>query len=527
MTMNYRFSIAHTRILFLLCFLPYLGFAQKANWQNLDLKTDSTFGISTERAYLQLLKGKKATPVIVGVLDGGVDVDHEDLKRVIWQNRKEIAGNRLDDDKNGYADDIHGWNFLGSAKGSVHYEALELTRLLRRDRKKFKDAANVAPQDQEAFKAYQDMQADFDKRLDEAKSSLLDAEGFKNVLDRMVKRIGKDTPAVADFQKYVAQTELDRIIISIIVPELQKSSFTDFYKSQVAEPVAEFKEQVKYNLNLDYDPRPSLVGDNYSNSRERIYGNTDVKGPDATHGTHVAGIIAADRSNTIGIRGVADDAVILVVRAVPNGDERDKDVANAIRYAVDNGAKVLNMSFGKSYSWDKAVVDEAVKYAMSKDVLIVQAAGNDNENLDSAPNFPNRTYSAGGTAGAYLMVGASGWVDDENLKADFSNYGSKTVDVFAPGESIYSSIPDSKYTSFDGTSMASPVVAGLAALIRSYYPKLTAVQVKDIIMKSVVPVNHNVTIKSGEVSKSVPFKDICVSGGIVNAFNALKLAASY
>ncbi|TDO19616.1 S8 family peptidase [Pedobacter duraquae] len=525
--MTSRLPCRKNLYILLFFFLPLFTFGQRANWQNLDLKADSTFGISTEKTYSILLKGKKATKVIVGVLDGGVDVNHEDLKSVIWLNGKEKAENGLDDDKNGYADDMHGWNFLGSAKGSVHYEALELTRLLKRDRKKFKDVAKSSSQDPEGYSNYKAMQADFDKQLEEAKSSLMDAEIFKNVLDKMVKKIGKEKPVASDFQNYSAQTELDRIIISIIVPELQSGTFSDFYKSQVTDAVDEFTQKVKYNLNPDYDPRPSLVGDNYADSRERIYGNADVKGPDASHGTHVAGIIAADRKNTIGIKGVADEVEIMVVRAVPNGDERDKDVANSIRYAVDNGARVLNMSFGKAYSWDKAIVDDAVKYAMSKDVLIIQAAGNDNQNLDVEPNFPNRRYIGGGSAGAYIMVGASGWTDNENLKADFSNYGPTTVDVFAPGEKIYSSVPDSKYASYDGTSMAAPVVAGLAALIRSYYPKLTAVQVKDVIMKSVVKVNHNVNIKSGEILKSVPFKDICVSGGIVNAFNALSLAARY
>jgi len=506
------------------------SFAQK-NWQNLDLKKDSLFGISTDKAYTELLKGKKSAPVVVGVLDGGVEIKHEDLKRVIWVNKKEIAGNGKDDDKNGYADDVNGWNFLGSAKGSVNQETLELTRIINRDKAKFENAttATVKPADTAAFKQYQDALLDYDKQTNEAKNAVQNIRGLKNVLDAIVKKIGKPTPELADFQNFKPGNEIEERLKGIMVSQLQNSKYEDFYNAQITKGLVHYEEQLKYNLNLDFNPRPELVGDNYADSEQRNYGNNDVKGPDASHGTHVAGIIGADRTNSIGINGVADNVMIMGVRSVPNGDERDKDVANSIRYAVANGAKVLNMSFGKAYSWDKKAVDAAVKYAMSKDVLIIQAAGNDNKNLDIEKSFPDRRYEGGGAADAYIVVGASGPKDDHTLKASFSNYGKTTVDVFAPGVQIYSTVPDSKYDAYDGTSMAAPVVAGLAALIRSYYPKLTAVQVKEIILKSVVKINHEVNIEGeeGAAPVGVPFTDLCQTGGIVNAYNALKLAASY
>lgn len=524
------------RGLFSTALIAGLGFssfaqAQKDNWHNLDFKKDSVFGVSTEKAYLELLKGKKSTPVIVGVLDGGVDIKHEDLLSVIWVNKKEIAGNGKDDDKNGYIDDVNGWNFIGSAKGSVSHEALELTRVLRRDKARFEGvtAETVKPADKAAFEQYQKAQADFDKQINEAKNAVANIGGLKIALDAMVKSMGKENPTLADFQNYKTSSDMEGRLKNIMVSQLQNSTYEDFYKAQIVKGLEHYQDQLAYNLNLDFDPRAELVGDNYADSKQRNYGNNDVTGPDASHGTHVSGIIAANRTNTIGIKGVADNVQIMGVRSVPDGDERDKDVANAIRYAVANGAKVLNMSFGKAYSWDKNAVDEAVKYAMSKDVLIIQAAGNDNKNLDVEKSFPDRRYEGGGTAEAYIVVGASGSADDQTLKADFSNYGKTTVDVFAPGVKIYSTVPGSKYEAYNGTSMAAPVVAGVATLIREYYPKLTAVQVKDIIMKSVVKVNHDVAIEGadGETPKSVPFADICISGGIVNAYNALKLAADY
>ena len=513
----------------LIAVLPQLSLAQqKPNWQNLDLKTDTTFGISTEKAYNELLKGKKSTPVVVAVLDGGVDLNHEDLKRVIWINKKEIAGNGKDDDKNGYVDDVHGWNFLGGKTGSIEFETLELTRLVRRDNARFAGvtALTVAAKDKAAYETYVKNREEVEKELGTAKSNLTGISGFKNVLDGVLKKIGKENPTVEDWKNFTPQGPQETKIKETILNILSDMDFKTFYDTQIAEGYKYYYGQVNYNYNVDYNPR-SIVGDNPNDDKERFYGNNDIKGPDALHGSHVAGIIGADRTNTIGIKGVADNVIIIGVRNTPNGDERDKDVANAIRYAADNGAKVLNMSFGKSYAWNKAVVDEAVKYAVSKDVLLVHAAGNDNKDVDVENNFPTAKYLDGTIASAWLTVGASGWKDDETLKAAFSNYGKRTVDVFAPGVRILSTVPDNKYIEEDGTSMAAPVVAGLAALIRSYYPKLTAVQVKEIIIKSVVKVNHNVSTMKGADTVSIPFADLCVSGGIVNAYNALKLAATY
>jgi subtilisin family serine protease len=514
--------------LVLLATLPFLSFGQKANWQNLDLKKDSVFGISTEKAYTELLKGKKSNPVLVAVLDGGVDLNHEDLKRVIWTNKKEIAGNGIDDDKNGYADDIHGWNFLGGKNGSIEFEALELTRLVRRDNARFAGvtAATVAAKDKADYETYIKNRSEVEKELATAKSNLAGVSGFKFVLDGVVKKIGKENPTQADFEAFKSADQQEMRVREAVLDVLKEMDFKTFYETQIAEGVKYYTGQVKYNYNVDYDPR-AIVGDNPNDSKERFYGNNDIKGPDALHGSHVAGIIGADRTNKIGIMGVADNVVIMGVRNTPNGDERDKDVANAIRYAVDNGAKVLNMSFGKGYSWDKATVDEAVKYAVSKDVLLVHAAGNENADIDVENNFPTNKYVDGSVASSWITVGASGPKDDETLKAAFSNYGKTSVDVFAPGVRITSTVPENKYIEEDGTSMAAPVVTGLAALIRSYYPKLSAMQVKEIIMKSVVKVNHNVSTMKGADTVSIPFADLCVSGGIVNAYNALKLAATY
>ncbi|WP_374166747.1 S8 family peptidase [Arcticibacter sp. MXS-1] len=563
------------RFLLIAAFIPSFAVAQqkekpKENWQNLDLQQDGVFGVSTERAYDQLLKGKKGEEVIVAVIDGGVDAEHEDLKSVMWRNPGEKAGNKADDDKNGFVDDVHGWNFLGSPNYSIRYDNLEVVRLIRKYQDKYASVLNSTPlskEERKEFNLYKRMVTDYMGKLENARMGYENISILRKNLDTIAKRIGKEALTIRDFDDYKPQNDIESKVIKVVKSELKKEPDYKKFKDDLEEGYQYYHTQVNYNLNMDFDPRDS-IGDNYANGAEHRYGNSDVKGPDADHGTHVAGIVAADRTNKIGIKGVAKNVKIMSVRAVPDGDERDKDVANAIRYAVDNGARVINMSFGKSYSWDKKLVDSAVRYAATKDVLLVHAAGNDSKNTDFENNFPTRIFAdsldanywgmnqrvsivpggrpsgmglPGMSGGAlrveqdtlkftklqaqnWIEVGASGWKNDDGLVAEFSNYGKRSVDVFAPGVQINSTIPGSKYKENDGTSMASPVVAGVAALIRSYYPALSAVQVKDIIMKSVTKVEQKVKVKEDGATKKVKFSDVCISGGVVNAYNALKMA---
>lgn len=465
------------------------------NWQNKDLATDSIFGISTDEAYT-LLRGKTAKTVIVAVIDAGVDTLHEDLQGILWTNPKQKT----------WDNGTYGWSYIGSAKGNVHFDNLEITRQVRQYEQRDTTKLDVSD-----LLAYHTEKKELQKQLTEAEHMKQGMGNFIAILDQVVKKIGKADPTAADFKAYDPQGEREKHVCATMISILADTGhYQNFRKEQLDPAYQHYAEQADYQLNTAYDPR-EIVGDDYFNSRQRDYGSPDVMGPDPTHGTHVAGIIAGIRGNGLGADGIADDVKIMAIRTVPDGDERDKDVANAIRYAADHGAKVINMSFGKGYSQDKKAVDKAVKYALKKDVLLVQAAGNDNADIDTVPHFPNRDYLKGGEAGAYIVVGASGLKNDSTLKASFSNYGKTAVDVFAPGVQIYSSIPGSKYAYFDGTSMACPVAAGLAALIREYYPKLSAIQVKEIILQS--------------VAESPYLKNYCRSGGVVNAYNALQLAA--
>lgn len=522
---------------FLILAIPAGLYGQKKNtpptdWHHKDLQAEGYFGVSTQKAY-QLLEGKQGEPVIVAVIDGGVDVGHEDLKSRLWINVLDSAATGVDADGNGYINDRYGWNFIGNANGeNLHYDNLEVTRLLRELEPRYVSVLPSTPMsavERREFEAYQKMVTDYADKLNRAQNGLYSYNILKRTVDNMKEKMGKETPAKADFDRYKPSDDLEKRVRRIVRSELKDDpDFEKFYEG-LTDGIEYFHNQVEYNLNMSYDSR-WIVGDDYENSRERYYGNADVKGPDAEHGTHVAGIIAAERDNGLGINGIANQALIMSLRTVPVGDERDKDVANSIFYAVDNGAKVINMSFGKGYVKDRQILDEAVRYAMEHDVLLVHAAGNDGVDLDVSQNFPNKYYvdSLGmimGTADAWITVGASGWENNRSLVAEFSNYGAKSVDVFAPGVEIYSSMPESTYKASQGTSMAAPVVSGIAALIRSYYPSLSAVQVKNIILESVTPVRQRVRVKGSDGrNKRVRLREISVSGGVVNAYQALLLA---
>lgn len=502
------------------------------NWFNLDPATDGYPGMSTEKVYNTLLQGKTGVPVIVAVLDGGVDYMHEDLKDIMWKNPKEIPGNNIDDDRNGYIDDVYGWNFLGGRDGkNVGVDNLEITRIVRAKRNKFSnvDPKNLSGKDKKEYEEYLKLKDIVDTQKKNAESSLkLYSEmqtNLRNAESKLKAYFGKDviTLEMLDLIKNTDSKDLKDAVA--LMSNALKNGFT---ADDLQGAVEHFSKQADYQYNVDFNPR-NIIGDKYSNSSERYYGNADIKGPEAFHGTHVAGIIAANRTNDLGIQGVANNVQIMGVRCVPDGDEHDKDVANSIRYAVDNGAQVINMSFGKSYKWDKKAVDDAVKYAESKDVLLVHAAGNDSKDNDKNDNFPTDKFEKAGLfakkyASNWLEIGAASFKTGENAVAGFSNYGKKNVDVFAPGVQIYSTIPESKYGFAQGTSMAAPMVAGVAAVIRSYYPELTAAQVKKIIMDSSVKSNQQVK-KPGTRGTMVSFSELSVSGGDVNLYEAIKLAS--
>ena len=487
---------------------------QLKRWSHLDLAKDSIPGMSVDKAYAEILKNKKGIPVIVGIVDSGVDVEHEDLKSVVWINKKEIAGNKIDDDKNGYIDDIHGWNFLGD----ITKENLEYERILAN--KNLVDEAT-----------YQQAKAISDGKVNEAKQATGQLElmisGVAKADAAIVKQVGKPIYTLDDLNKINSQDA-----------EILQSKAIMEQMLGYGLPVADLKKEIQkeydsflaiLNNQTQKTDYRKILGDNPDDIKDTKYGNANVMGPDKKeilHGTHVAGIVAQIRNNNLGGDGVANNVQILTVRAVPDGDEYDKDIALGIRYAVDNGAKVINGSFGKAFSPHKQWVYDAIKYAEKKDVLIVHAAGNDTKDIDVENNFPNDSDDKKTEfASNVITVGALNFEYGTNLVADFSNIGKINVDVFAPGVKIYATTPNNEYQYLQGTSMAAPNVAGVAALIRSYYPKLSATEVKQILMDSGTPISTDIHL-GGNPGDVRPFASLSQSGKIVNAYNALLMAES-
>lgn len=506
---------------------------QLKNWFLKDLVSDTIPGMSVDKAYDELLKNKKGTTVIVGVIDSGVDIEHEDLKGVVWTNTDEIKGNGKDDDNNGYIDDIHGWNFLGDS----YNENLEFVRIIKKLKPKYtgKNLASVAEEDRDEYRNYIEAKAEFEKEYQENAEQKIQYEQILQQSEAshkaIVASIGKEDYSREELLNVEAKTPEMQQHVAFLAQMFgfldAGDTIPDFIKN-ITEGVDHFTEQLNYNLSLELDGR-AKVGDNVDDITDTDYGNNNVMGPDPKkegirHGTHVAGIIAAQRNNGKGMNGVAKNVKIMALRAVPNGDEYDKDIALAIRYAADNGAKVINTSFGKYYSTHPEWVREAIVYAESKDVLIVNAAGNEGEDLDQKLVYPNDQIDNNTeVANNFITIGALNYEYGANLVADFSNYGKSNVDVFSPGVKIWSTTPNNNYEFLQGTSMASPAVAGVAALIRSYYPKLKAAQVKQILMNSGLATKATVMV-AGDETNTKKFSELSKSGKMVNLYNALILA---
>lgn len=512
------------------------------NWFNLS-PADGAEGMRTEEVY-KMMDVSQGEEIIVAVIDSGVDVNHEELQGKIWINKEEIANNGIDDDGNGYVDDVFGWNFIGGADGmakmaedrtlengirlvkgkasaQVGNDTLEVTRELVRMRKLKtrlgelgeemtpaqaahlakveKEVTESVTKAKEVVKTYTERKANY-----KAAEAILNSIGVKEMTIEVVRDVMSDDANVMAAKKTMLT------LLSNGLNEARLNRVLEYYGAQ-----AEFM------YNTEFNPR-TIVGDDYTNQTETAYGNNDVIGPDSHHGTHVSGIIAAARDNGLGIKGVATKVKIMAIRVVPNGDERDKDVANGIRYAVDNGAKIINMSFGKAYSPYKKVVDEAVRYAESRGVLLVHAAGNDSKDNDVKPSFPSRTDKAGGPDfNNWLEIGASSYEKGLNLPADFSNYGKKTVDIFAPGVDILSCVPDNKYDTYSGTSMATPAAAGAIALALSVDPNMDADAVKALIIDTSRRY-PKLEVNLPGTETPVLFSSLSTYGSIVDVLSAVK-----
>ena len=517
-------------------------------WHMMDKEKDGYSGVSADKAY-EFLKSRnlKSKTVIVAVIDTGIDTLHEDLKPILWNNPKEIPGNGKDDDGNGYIDDIHGWNFLGGRDGrNVKIDSDERGRVYYGLRSKYEgkdvNKSTLSKEELYEYEMFLRAQAEIkgnSSNKDEDEMATVDIPGFKILYTSLLSSdsilkiaMGRDTFTGNDLMLYTTKSFAERRAKNDFIGLMKPNNMLDQNNKEFITGLADFIEQAEgaarkaeSKVSAPKAYRKDIVGDDENNFNDRKYGNSDIMAETSMHGTHCAGIIGAVRGNGKGVDGIADNVRIMALRVVPDGDEHDKDIALAIRYAVDNGAQIISMSFGKSYSPQKQWVDEAFAYAESKNVLLVHAAGNDAKNVDVAFNFPNPNYVNGGRAANMITVGASAEPKSGSYTAGFSNYGKKEVDVFAPGANIYSTIPGgNNYGNASGTSMACPLVAGIAALTLEYFPNLSAKQLKYVIEKSAQKPGEKVT-KPGTDEK-VDMSELSKTGGIVNAYEAVKLAAT-
>lgn len=507
-------------------------------WYHKDFGSANVYGVNTDNAYKYLeSKGLKAKPVIVGVLDSGVEVDHPGLVKNMWKNPNEVPNNGKDDDNNGYIDDIHGWNFMGGKNGDIDVDNMEVTRVVKKYQSVFEgpdssvNKANQAKMPEE-FAMYMKSKEIFTKKSIEARQGYETYSRLQQMIPSMIALLNGNnlTPEIVASIKPTTQEQamaasvLSQLATDPSVKGKSPAEVQTFLEAQMKEAIDYYGPQATKQYNLDFDPRAEIVGDNYDDYSQKNYGNNNYEGPDAQHGTHVAGIIAGTPHGTENQYGVGyKTAKIMTVRTVPNGDERDKDVANSIRYAVDNGAKILNMSFGKPVSPGKNVVWDAFKYAEDKGVLLVKAAGNENEDISENTYYPSNFKDAKDEKAFIsnmLVVGAS-TNDNEFLRASFSNYNQKMVDVFAPGDKIYSTVPDGKYEYLQGTSMASPVVAGAASVLWAYMPNLSPQQIIESLVKTSNKSSVNAMISSNTNNR---FDLISQAGGVIDVRKAAEYA---
>ena len=516
------------------------AFAQKSksldapkDWHQQDPATSGYNGISLNKAYDLIKKNKlKSNRVVVAVIDSGIDTLHEDLKPVLWTNPKEIPGNGIDDDKNGYVDDVHGWNFLGGKDGkNVKEDSYEAARVYYKLKEKWEGKTAEDATTKEDKAAFADYERAKQKTVGDVNPAdakqLIEIKEKLKIGDAIIrKEIGKEEYNASDLEKYKPTNDDAKAAKGFLTSMAKMNGTEDMTMVQLMEGLDAELKKMEAASKAPEAYRKDIVGDDESNVNDRNYGNNDIMANTPFHGTHCSGIIAAARDNGKGVNGIADNVRIMMIRAVPDGDEHDKDIANAIRYAVDNGARIISMSFGKDFSPEKKWVDDAYKYAASKNVLLVHAAGNDSKNVDTTFNFPSSFYLDGKTKPNNLItVGAAGDKKNGGLTASFSNYGKRDVDVFAPGVNINSTIPGgTTYGEASGTSMACPVVAGIAALLLEYYPKLTAVQLKEVIEKSAVKSDE--LVNNPETKEKVKMSTLSKTGGFVNAYEAVKYAST-
>lgn len=502
-------------------------------WHYLDPVQDTVYGISLYKAYDFLSTFPQKRKCVVAVIDGGGELDHVDLKNVLWTNKGEIPGNGIDDDNNGYIDDVHGWNFLGKPDGTTFQDGISEgdREFLKLSHRYFGRDPTMTPEQRMYFGTKVIPNSNFAKGYLQATGipgyvkyiedfCTFISTNFRDKQEvsvrKAIEKMQADETLRKDRERYNAfgyfVVRLDSLK-NVPLDQYEEHLVQNFEKWGTA-AITKLNEDVKKGREIEAEKIDPVTN-------KRYQGNGNLASLSMEHGTHVGGIIGADRHNNSDFFGIADVELMFVrVLAGKGCDEEDQDVANAIRYAVDNGANIINMSFGKFLSIDPKSVEKALEYAKKKGVMVVMAAGNETVNRDVVARYPQCNSKSENI----IVVGAS---DPRGMTTVFSNFGKKTVHVFAPGFKIYSAFPGSSYKELSGTSMAAPVVTGIVALLWNYFPELKPKDLKKIILDTGIE-GAKWTVRrriDADKYKELSFKDMSVTGKIVNAENAVKKAA--
>mgnify|MGYP000162688740 FL=1 len=526
------------------------------DWYNCSFDKDGVYGCEVNKAYDFLKDRKIKKRPIVALIGTGIDVEHEDIKQAIWVNPKEKADGK-DNDKNGLVDDINGWNFLGGKDGQVMEATMrEGDREFLRLKDKYADyifdgknynkvidgkLTKVAdPENIEEYNYYRN------QVLPESPMAgtysgwqLTDVlKAYADKFDQMMKERfpGKELTE-ADFSIcYDPKAPRDSLSeVSFMMCAMGFGVYkTDKWETvysgiksgaQIEQAKAEYERKVG---QFGADGRKDIIGDNYLDINDNKYGNNVLLTADAAIGTMEAGIIVAKRENGLGGNGIMDQAEIMTLRVAANGEPYLKDIALAIRYAVDHQADIIMLPVQNTlYPEDqKKWISEALEYAESKGVFCVTPAWEGAQDLAVETYYPNR-WMTGKKELTNLMVVCS---SDKNGNPSMnSNYGAKEVDLYAPGMEIYSTYTGDTYQSGTGLGLAAATTVGVAALIKAYYPHLTGTQIRNILLETVTS-RKDAEVEKGIVVDGKPtqdlflFGDLCLSGGIINAYQAVVAA---
>ncbi|MFD2585914.1 S8 family serine peptidase [Croceitalea marina] len=499
-------------------------------WQFDQFGKDSFSGISSDLSSVVLSKNEN-DKVIIALIDSDIDVNHHYLNKYIWANTKEVKSNNLDDDKNGYIDDIHGWNFL--AKG---------------DKKIIKYANNTSIRFTRAFKQKYE-------RLSKKKGKLNSKElDFLATYNKALNTIKEEKMRLAPYEEYIEWYETSQIASDslLLTYDFKKpynlssldSLFNEVYTKGNDEERGRLiyfsldklknNREEDYKLSLDYLNKNKYYAlnenltENHSsinNTFPKLGSNRlDINISNEKHGTQIGGVIVKTyKAITENLPDEAENIEIMPISIFPeNGAEFEEDIAKAIRYAVNNGADIINYSSSIRFLLKPSLLYEALLYAEKHNVLIVTSAGNTGENLDKIMTHPRKKYKKYRLSNL-IMVGMSDSTIGPNLKPIHGNYGKETVDLFAPGTDFLTTNPKNEYFKTSGSSISSAIVATTCATIKLYHPKLKAAEIREIILQSVSKYNGEIFLDEGGKTK-VLFTDLCMAGGILNVENAFKLA---